>query len=400
MRAVLVVGLGLVLTGCSASAPGPSAPATVTVTAPPTPAAAPPATPTTPAGWAQVASDVGSGVLFVDVVSCDGTGSHGSGSLVAEDLVLTAAHVVDTAQTVAVRSGTGPIPADVVALDPDHDLAVLRTATRVAGHVFALAEQAPAAGTDVAALGFPLGEQLSITEGIVSALNTTTTDDDAVEVRELLITSAVNLGNSGGPLVDRDGLQVGVVSAIELDVASDERAEGRSFAVASEQAAALLDTVESQAATPAAGCDGYGEEGESEPWGGDWEHPLWVIWSPYDELANSLVPVVADHGHAIDRRAWDEAFARFTPAMQERMGGVEMWSAGLATTTWDEIEVISATGDESRASLSARVRTRQDPTAAAGLACTDLALVYHLVPGGSSWLIESVEQAAEPAACP
>ena len=78
-------------------------------------------------------------------------------------------------------------------------------------------------GQGIAALGYPFGRELAVgrvsapdlvpevstSPGTISALRT----GDAGERRALQINGTVNPGNSGGPLVDRDGFAVGVIRA-------------------------------------------------------------------------------------------------------------------------------------------------------------------------------------------
>lgn len=79
----------------------------------------------------------------------------------------------------------------------------------------------PDEGSPVLAYGSPLGLSDSKSQGIVSALR----EDGVIQ-----FDAPVNPGNSGGPLLDRDGDVVGVVTA-ELVGESPTRATGLSFAL-------------------------------------------------------------------------------------------------------------------------------------------------------------------------
>jgi putative serine protease PepD len=72
---------------------------------------------------------------------------------------------------------------------------------------------------DVAlAIGNPLGLQSSVTEGIVSALGRTVSEDNEVALPNVIQTSAaINPGNSGGALVDLQGQVIGIPTLAATD---------------------------------------------------------------------------------------------------------------------------------------------------------------------------------------
>src|SRR5262245_32036743 len=113
--------------------------------------------------------------------------------------------------------------ATVSAADAGLDLAVLFINAANLPYVAIGDSDAVSAGHPVDALGYPFGPdvevgkiatarnivpEISTTPGAISALRT----DNAGERRYLQITNSLNPGNSGGPLVDRDGFAVGVIS--------------------------------------------------------------------------------------------------------------------------------------------------------------------------------------------
>lgn len=100
------------------------------------------------------------------------------------------------------------LPAKVVGWDRNLDLALLKAEYKPE-YVFPLGGDEPAAGQRLQALGSPGGLEATVTEGIVSA-----TKRPLLTLGEVIqIDVAVNPGNSGGPLVDRQGRAVGVVFA-------------------------------------------------------------------------------------------------------------------------------------------------------------------------------------------
>jgi S1-C subfamily serine protease len=113
--------------------------------------------------------------------------------------------------------------ATVSAADAGLDLAVLFINASNLPYVAIGDSDAVTAGHPVDALGYPFGPdvevgkiatarnivpEISTTPGAISALRT----GDAGERRYLQITNSLNPGNSGGPLVDRDGFALGVIS--------------------------------------------------------------------------------------------------------------------------------------------------------------------------------------------
>jgi serine protease Do len=186
---------------------------------------------------------VAGGVLRVETTACV-LGGSGSGFLVDDDLVATAAHVVDGAHTIVLRrdDGTG-VPAAVVGLDTVHDVALLRADRALEGHVFRFADAVPPVGADVAALGYPLAGPLvpvrRTVTGVGQSLDvsgtTTPAGPDTLVENLLRVDGGFRRGDSGGPVLDARGRVVGLV-------------EGRStqdpdvgYAVSATRAAPLVD---------------------------------------------------------------------------------------------------------------------------------------------------------------
>ncbi len=203
---------GVVLWPQSGSPAGPAQPAQ------------PVGSPTAFPDFSAVYADVSTGVGQVSVQTCRG-GFTGTGFLVGPDLVATAAHVVAHASALEVQLEAGTVPAEIFGVDLSHDLALLKLDQRVDGHVFAFAPSDPQPGTHIAAIGFPLGEPKTLTEGTVSGLDRSIRTDSGSFTGLLQTDTAINPGNSGGPLLDITGRVVGVADAIRTD------AQGIGFAV-------------------------------------------------------------------------------------------------------------------------------------------------------------------------
>lgn len=82
------------------------------------------------------------GTAMMEPITCDGSGGHGSGLLVAPDLVMTNAHVAKDAVVIRVEVAGSVVPGYVVGLDPLQDIALVRLTDDVAGHVFCLSSSA------------------------------------------------------------------------------------------------------------------------------------------------------------------------------------------------------------------------------------------------------------------
>ncbi len=109
-------------------------------------------------------------------------------------------------------------PAQLVGTAPANDLAVVRVnAPGLKPAVFG-----DSAGVEVGevtmALGNPLGLQSTVTQGIVSAVGRTVTEERGVTLKGAIQTSAeINPGNSGGALVDLQGNVIGIPTLAATD---------------------------------------------------------------------------------------------------------------------------------------------------------------------------------------
>jgi S1-C subfamily serine protease len=101
------------------------------------------------------------------------------------------------------------IPAKVVSWDPSLDLALLKAEIDVP-YVFTLGSSSDLdVGDSIFAIGSPLGLESTITSGIVSSFDRKVLSTVSV----MQIDAAINSGNSGGPLIDKQGGVQGVVFA-------------------------------------------------------------------------------------------------------------------------------------------------------------------------------------------
>ena len=162
-----------------------------------------------------------------------GRGAIGSGVVIDLDgHIMTAAHVVHTANKIIVRFADGLIiPAEVIISNTLADLALLQLSHIPEGLVTAQLGDSDTAtvGKRVVIIGAPFGLNHSLSAGYISSR----IDKERLaggEVLQLLQTdAAVNLGNSGGPMFDSDGKVIGIVSSI---LSKSGGFDGIGFAVA------------------------------------------------------------------------------------------------------------------------------------------------------------------------
>ena len=137
--------------------------------------------------------------------------STGTGFVVGPDLVLTNHHVIEGCDRILVRTADNrnlPVP-QAPASDARRDLALLRVPGNP-GPTLAFRANPVRRGESVVTYGFPLAGLLSsgptLTTGEVSAL--AGLGDNPTQFQ---ISAPVQQGNSGGPLLDRQGNVIGVI---------------------------------------------------------------------------------------------------------------------------------------------------------------------------------------------
>jgi S1-C subfamily serine protease len=139
----------------------------------------------------------------------------GAGFIIAENRIMTNAHVVSNARFLAVskEGDPKPYPARVIHIAHDCDLALLtvenpnffkNTAALEFGGI-------PAIESTVSVYGYPIGgDRLSVTRGVVSRIDFQTYSHSGVDSHlTVQIDAAINPGNSGGPVL-QEGKVVGV----------------------------------------------------------------------------------------------------------------------------------------------------------------------------------------------
>ena len=147
--------------------------------------------------------------------------ASGSGVLISEDgFIVTNNHVVASADEITVTlSNKKTYKAKVIGTDPAYDLAVIKVEAAGLPYLIYGNSDDVKIGQWVLAIGYPLNLETTVTAGIVSAksrsLGLNRDKAGALGVESFIQTdAAVNMGNSGGALVNTDGKIVGINSAI------------------------------------------------------------------------------------------------------------------------------------------------------------------------------------------
>ena len=161
-------------------------------------------------------------ILTTETVFSDGRVSTGQGLgsgvvIDAEGLVITAAHVVGSAESITVKTFDGQlIKADVISSVASADVALLKLASAPVGiNVAAMGDSDKVkTGDQVLVIGAPFGIEHSLSVGHISGKQNRGMILSGQELEFLQTDAAINTGNSGGPMFNTDGQVIGIVSSI------------------------------------------------------------------------------------------------------------------------------------------------------------------------------------------
>jgi len=145
--------------------------------------------------------------------------STGTGFFInTQGYLLTSQHVIEGAKTVKVLTDKGIYPARVIHADSFNDIAILKVQGQGFRTLSIISSRDVKTGDKVFTIGFPnvglQGFEPKYTEGVISSLSGAKDDP-----RYFQISTPVQPGNSGGPLVNERGEVVGIITA-RLSVAS------------------------------------------------------------------------------------------------------------------------------------------------------------------------------------
>jgi S1-C subfamily serine protease len=185
---------------------------------------------------ANLYSSVHNSVVLVQGTTNDST-VQGSGfvySFSGKMVMITNYHVVQGTSSLSVTFSNGHgYAATILGTDPYADLAVLSVDDAPADEfvpVEIVSSSTLRVGEPVIAIGNPYGLVGSLTEGVVSAVGRSITEETAggFAIANIIQTSTpINPGNSGGPLLNAAGKVVGITAAIVSD------SQGLGFAIPS-----------------------------------------------------------------------------------------------------------------------------------------------------------------------
>jgi S1-C subfamily serine protease len=145
---------------------------------------------------------------------------EGSGFVVAPNRVMSNAHVVAGSESVTVEADGKTYDATVVSYDPSADISILDVPD-LPSTPLQFDMQEAQTGTDAVVMGYPGGGEFTATPGRIREIiqlngpdiyHTTTVTREVYTIR-----GTVRQGNSGGPLIDRDGKVLGVVFGAAVD---------------------------------------------------------------------------------------------------------------------------------------------------------------------------------------
>jgi len=177
--------------------------------------------------------------IFNQPVQAQGAGS---GWIIRSDgYIVTNNHVVEGATKVEVTLSDGrTFPADNIYTDPVTDLAVIKINAQNLPSISTGDSSILSVGDWVVAIGNALGQGISATKGIVSALGISLSESPGQTLHNLIQTdAAINPGNSGGPLVNTAGQVVGIDS---LKI-SQVGVEGMGYAINISEALPIINTL-------------------------------------------------------------------------------------------------------------------------------------------------------------
>jgi S1-C subfamily serine protease len=177
-----------------------------------------------PAYSARVYQTIRPSLVLIEaqLLNSNGESENSLGSGVVIDAagdILTSLHVVKNATDIQVTFADGTqSSAGIIAAEPEIDIAVLQ-AQRPPALIVPATLGNPGAvrvGDEAFAVGNPFGLYGSMSAGVISGLDRSfqPINSDQVHHGLIQIDAAVNPGNSGGPLLNRDGYVIGIVTAI------------------------------------------------------------------------------------------------------------------------------------------------------------------------------------------
>jgi len=177
------------------------------------------------------------GTARISVVGC-GRSYSGSGFAIDADVIVTNAHVIAGGREIEIVTADGRRQsAQVIAFDPDRDLALLS----VPDHgLRPLPLADPEVAMEGAVIGYPGGQETARIapariDRIITGLGRDIYGRGTTERSLLTLAADLQAGDSGAPLIDATGGLIGIIFAVSPDVPTT------AYALATDELRALLD---------------------------------------------------------------------------------------------------------------------------------------------------------------
>ena len=181
--------------------------------------------------------------------------SEGSGVIYKKNgkdaYLVTNTHVIKGASKVDIRLADGTkVPGEIVGSDTFSDIAVVKISSEKVTTVAEFGDSSKlTVGETAIAIGSPLGSEYAntVTQGIVSSLDRNVSlkseDGQAISTKAIQTDTAINSGNSGGPLINIQGQVIGITSS-KIASNGGTSVEGLGFAIPSNDAIHIIEQLE------------------------------------------------------------------------------------------------------------------------------------------------------------
>lgn len=322
---------------------------------------------------------VRTGIVRIETTTCGG-GEIGTGFLIGPRLIATVEHVVDGASSIALKQN-GKVVAEgaVIGTDSARDVALIRSDKPIQGYDFKFFSRTPALGSDVTAIGFPLGLPLTVTRGTISGLDRTI-PIDGIKRTDLVQTDApVNPGNSGGPLITDTGYVIGLVDL------GTTQANGLAFAVNAQVADPLLASWKA-APQPLAYTDCGSGSAASTPVAA----PPTSSPAPNQVADAAAIATIRTHWQLVNDGEYAQAYQLFSPRLQSTFGE-SGWVADKQRDrpTASAIQISGASVIGNSVVVSVSFTTVGLETGAGNNGCNGWNGTYTMVDESGQWLIDA-----------
>jgi hypothetical protein len=218
-------------------------------------------------------------------------------------------------------------------------------------------------GTRVAAIGYPLGQPITLTQGGISGLGRSIPIEGTTRSGLIQTDTPLNPGNSGGPLIDPTGEVVGLVDA-QLT-----QANGIGYAVPATQAAALFAGWRAAPQPqPAADCaDARGPSTDSAP--------------SFERSGSASGPLtaLATYFTGINTGDYAAAYAVLSPDKQAAVS-LSAFSSSISTSFDTDFQVLDVTDNRDSVTIGLSFTSLQAPAQGpSGETCDHWTLDYLMI---------------------